>query len=71
MPRGGRSSQLVLSVHIAGFRECRYSQRAVQAADVLEHSGLIGPPHRQIFETREEFMQASVNIYAHIRTFLV
>ena len=44
-------------LHIVGFKECQYSQRALQAADILQHSGLVDEVSTQIFEQREEYLQ--------------
>ena len=44
-----------MNIHIVGFKECQYSQRALQAADVLRSAGVVGEVSDQIFERREDF----------------
>ena len=43
------------TVNIVGYAECMYSQRALQAADMLVHAGVLDV-NRQIFTEREQYL---------------
>lgn len=45
------------TLNIVGYQECQYSQRALQAADVLDHADVAGTINRQIFKERAQYLQ--------------